>query len=148
MFLFVIYLNRLCVSTVSNTTYRASIGRALQARFSRELPDTAKCISACISSGLDVRNHCTHNLFKYMTNKNMHGLLISLGEHENRFFQIFLCIEKHISYLCIRGALTSVLENQLSLFDSVAQIPPFPCSYSTSEMKIRLAPLKFCFLMF
>merc|ERR1719427_354100 len=49
MFLFDIYLNRLCVSTVSNTTYRASIGRALQARFSRELPDTAKCISACIS---------------------------------------------------------------------------------------------------
>ena len=61
----------------------------------------------------------TQSPFRNMANKNMHGLLISLGEHENRFFHIFLCIKKHISHLCIGGALTSMLDNQLSVFDFV-----------------------------
>ena len=46
-----------------------------------------------------VRIRYTQNPFKNMTN-NMHGLLILLGKHENRFFQIFLCI-KHIFYICV-----------------------------------------------
>ena len=61
----------------------------------------------------------TQNPLRNITNKNMHGLLISLGEHENRFLHIFLCIKKHISHLCIGGALPSMLANQLAVFDSV-----------------------------
>ena len=43
----------------------------------------------------------------------MHRPLISLGQHENRVFHIFLCIKKHISHLCIWGALIHLLATRL-----------------------------------